>query len=82
MKLQYEDMCKALAQHSFCFGLPEVTAVCGLQAFGQAEPSQGPSCCSHEKPGLETGKPKLAATRYCPVKKASRGTAKAASLAS
>ena len=27
MKLQYEDMCKALAQHSFCFGLPEVTVV-------------------------------------------------------
>ena len=52
MKLQYEDMCKALAQHSFCFGLPEVTAVCGLQAFGQAEPSQGPSCCSHEKPRI------------------------------
>ena len=40
LKLQQEDMCIALAPHSFCFGLPEVTAVCGLRAFGQAEPSR------------------------------------------
>ena len=56
----------------------KVTAVClRLQAFGQKRSRSEASCCSHEKPGLETGKPKLAATRYCPEKKASRGTAKA-----
>ena len=54
----------------------KVTAVrLRLQAFGRKRSRSEASCCSHEKPGLKTGKPKLAATRYCPVKKASRGTA-------
>ena len=64
-----------LALLSFVSACRKVTAVClRLQAFGRKRSRSEASCCSHEKPGLETGKPKLAATRYGPVKKASRGT--------
>ena len=57
---------------------------CGPSAAAGLRPKAEPfrtSCCSHKKPGLETGKPKLAATRYCPVKKARRGRATAVCVA-
>ena len=81
VSIKAEDMHITLALHSFCFGLPEVTAaVWWLQAFGQSGAATKSKLLQSRKARAENWQAETRSTAALPSKESRRGAASAGLL--